>query len=465
MLAVSACGTSATDATSPATNGAEVSTDVSTGVSTGDAADAGTIAISTETAVAGSLFDSSIVHEVSVDVDDTVFANMVATYLADGDKEWIEATVTIDGITYENVGLRLKGNSSLRGVTTESLPEELPWLIRLDKYVDDQNHEGSTELVVRSNTTETALNEAVALELLGEAGLATKQAIGVAFSANGSAPILRLVIENPDDNWMTATFDGEGALYKAESTGDWSYRGDDPDSYDEVFDQEAGKDNTDLTPLIDFLDFINNADDETFAAELPERLDTEAFARYLAMMDLVDNFDDIDGPGNNAYLYYDIEAGRFTIVPWDLNLAFGATNGDAGGRGGGQPVGGAGRPEGAVPADGVAPPDGAAPLNDGAVTPGQVAAPGGAVAPGGDRQAPGGQGQEQSNVLVERFKAHESFSALYAEALADLEVQLFDSGVAESIISAWTTALTTEPELITSEAVAADAATIRASIS
>ena len=73
-----------------------------------------------------------------------------------------------------------------------------------------------------------------------------------------------------------------------------------------------------------FLQFLNESDDETFAAELPERLDVDAFARYLAMMDLVANFDDIDGPGNNAYLWYDVATEQFTVVPWDMNLAFGA---------------------------------------------------------------------------------------------------------------------------------------------
>jgi spore coat protein CotH len=50
----------------------------------------------------------------------------------------------------------------------------------------------------------------------------------VRFGVNGSENFLRLVIENPDDTWMAKNFDITGALYKAESTGDYSYRGDDP---------------------------------------------------------------------------------------------------------------------------------------------------------------------------------------------------------------------------------------------
>lgn len=97
--------------------------------------------------------------------------------------------------------------------------------------------------MIRANNSDTSLNEAVALDLLEEAGLASQEAVATSFSVNGSTAVLRLAIEHPDD--------------------------------------------------------------DRFTAELPERLDVEAFATYLAMMDLIGNSDDIDGPGNNAYLWWD----------------------------------------------------------------------------------------------------------------------------------------------------------------
>lgn len=47
---------------------------------------------------------------------------------------------------------------------------------------------------------------------------------------------------------------------------------------------------------------------------------------HLAMEDLTVNADDIDGRGNNSYLRYDSVTGLMTVVAWDANLAFGATN-------------------------------------------------------------------------------------------------------------------------------------------
>lgn len=376
---------------------------------------------------ASALWDSGSVHEITIDFDQDAYDAMVQTYLDSETKEWISATVTIDGVTYENAGLKLKGNSSLRALSTDAdaelsaeNPEDLPWVIRLDKFVEGQNHEGTTELVVRGNSTETALNEALALELLDAAGLASEQAIAVRFSADGSDETLRLVIENPNDAWMQAEL-GDGLLYKAEAGGDYSYRGDEATAYTDVFDQEGGE--SDLTPLIDFLQWVNESSDDEFAAGLADRLDVDAFATYLAFQDLVQNTDDIDGPGNNSYLYYDPATGRMTVVNWDLNLAFGASPGGGGPGGAGGFVGG----DGAPPAGGGMP-----------GAPGAQEAPTDSTMP--TRPTGGGPGG-RSNILVERFLATDEFAALYAEAQETLQAELVDSGVAADALQEWTQVL------------------------
>jgi spore coat protein CotH len=394
------------------------------------------------------LFDSSVVHEIAVEFDTDEYDALIETFADTGEKTWMEVTVTIDGVVFEEAGMRLKGNSSLAGLgggpgggraappggvdagglagASADSPEGLPWLIRLDEFVEGQTHQGYEDIVVRSNGSATALNEAVALDLLDEAGLASQEAVSTSFTVNGGDPVLRLAIEHPDDDaWQERAFDGAGgALYKAESTGDWSYRGDDPDEYTEVFDQEGGSDLTDLTPLIDFLQFLDEASDEDFAAGLADRLDVDAFARYLAMMELVDNFDDIDGPGNNAYLWYDLETQQFTVVPWDMNLAFGAIGGPGGG---GPGAGGTFEPP-----EGIELPEGFDPEN----------LPEGF--PGGGPGGPGGGFGGGGNILVERFHADEELEALYQAALEDLRTSLYGSGAALDILQDRADTLTAE---------------------
>ena len=384
--------------------------------------------------------DSATVHTLSLDFDDADYSAMLKTYLADGTKDWIEATVTIDGKTFKKVGIRLKGNSTLKGVSASADASTLPWLVKLDKN-KDQDLDGLTEFVIRTNSSESALNEALALELLSEAGLASQDAVGASLTFNGSSPVFRLVIDNPDGEWMDEELDDSGALYKAEASGDYSYRGTDQASYDDVFDQEAGKKNADLTPLIEFLDFINNSDDATFAADLDKHLDVDAFASYLAMETLLDNFDDIDGPGNNSYLYYDTDSKQFTVVPWDHNLAFGLRPGGGGGAGGGG--GGGGGPQGGPPPGGGG---GAAPAD------GQ-----------GGGKAGGGGPNGKANTLVTRFNSVQAFEDLYNQKLEELRASLYTSGKAAEILSQWSD-IVTSSKLVDSATVKSDAASITAKL-
>lgn len=453
------------------------------------AADTSTeVAAGTTAVAAGTVLDDTAVHDIELAFDEAAYDAMIATYRSTGEKEWISATVTIDGETFEDVGLRLKGNSSLQGLrqgadgdagggmaggmggaggdVSAEEPETLPWLIRLDEFVDGQELDGLTELVIRSNRSATSLNEAVALDLLELAGLASQQAVATRVSVNDSEEVLRLVVQNPDERWEASVFDTEGVLYKAEAGGDYSYRGEDPAAYEDVFDQETGEE--DLTPLIDFLEFLDSSDDATFAAELDQHLDVEAFATYLALQDLIGNADDIDGPGNNSYLRYDATSGRFTVVTWDLNLAFGgmggggmmrgldgagATEGSADGTVRALPGDGEGRPERGTEVPGDLP-EGFTPMVPGA----DGALPDGELPGGMQRGGPGG-----GNVLAERFLEVEAFADAYAQAQDDLQATLYDSGAAQDVLDRWTALLEDEASaLVDSATLAEEAAAIEA---
>jgi len=386
-------------------------------------------AVTTATA-SDDLWDTSVVHTITISYQQADYDALIQAYLKDQDKTWISATAVIDGTTYDNVGFKLKGNSSLRGLSTDAnaslsstKPQSLPWRIKLDKYVDDQSHQGSSDLVVRGNNSATSLNEAVALGLLGDTGLATQKATEVRFTI-GTGTALRLVIENPNDAWMQREL-GDGLLYKADADGDYSYRGDAAKDYKDIFDQDGGKD--DLTPLIAFLKWINQSSDADFASKLSAHLDVDKFATYLAFQDLVQNSDDIDGPGNNSYLYWDPTSKIMTVVNWDLNLAFGGgMGGMGGGRGGANPGGGPGGLPSGAPSGGM--PGG---MPSGGAPGGQAGGQG-----GGQR---GGGFAGKSNILVERFNADASYASLITKAKASLTDSLFASGTATKLLNAWTT--------------------------
>lgn len=444
---------------------------------------------------ASAFFNADEIHTIDVTFADADYQAMLDTYAQTEDKEWISATVTIDGTVFENVGLRLKGNSSLRslsgggggqnnegdGTVDAEQPEGLPWLIRLDKYVEGQSYAGRTDFVVRGNSSESSLNEAVALAMLAEAGVIAQNAAYAGLSVNGSEPMLRLIVDSPDDElWNDEVFGG-GKTYKADSDGDYSYRGDDATSYMDIFTQRTGED--DMTPVIEFLDFINNSSDEEFASQLSQKLDVESFATYLAAEDLIRNNDAIDGMGNNSYLHFDSETGQMTVVAWDHNLAFSSF-------GGGRRAGGGGRgDERAMPGDfepgtqgGEAPakltggrpemPADARGNAPGVENVGQVPQSG----LGGPGEAPiddatdaqtgmmvGMGGKE--NPLVTRFLADEDYAQLYRDSLEKLSVELVDSGFADGILTSYTELLLSQGGgLVAQASVESDAERIRSQL-
>ncbi|SEE95815.1 Spore coat protein CotH [Arthrobacter alpinus] len=62
------------------------------------------------------LFDANAAHNVSIVWDEDDYDTMIAAYETDSDKAWISADITIDGTLIKNVGVRLKGNSTLRSL-------------------------------------------------------------------------------------------------------------------------------------------------------------------------------------------------------------------------------------------------------------------------------------------------------------------------------------------------------------
>ena len=435
-LALSGCGKASTD--EPSTDATQSSQTVTTPSS-------------------DTYFTTDEVHSIDIDLDQADYEAMLTTYAETGDKEWVTVTATIDGNTFEDVGLRLKGNSSLRTALATSrgielseedlenegsdsgdsssdaaAPETIPWLIRLNKYVDGQNYLGRYDFVVRGNDTESSLNEAVAMAMLEEAGLATHRVAFTAFSVNGSEAKLRLVSEVPDDElWNEDWFGTEGATWKADSDGDWDYHGEDGAEYEAIWKQRTGED--DMTPIVEFMDFINNSSDETFEDSLGEYLDLDQFAKYLAVEDMINNWDTISGMGNNGYLHYDPSTGMMTLIAWDHDRAFeshGAGMGGMSGNGGSGPSGGPGGAPGTnAPGDNA--PDG---------------------------NAPGARG---SNILETRFRASDTFMEMYNKAYAELTVSLIDSGFAQDVLDQYTELLITQAsDLVSPDTVESDAKVI-----
>ena len=363
---------------------------------------------------------------------------MLSTFREDGEKEYIRADITIDGTLIEDVGLRLKGNSTLQSLSNNSMgggggggmtqlfednPEELPWLISFDEYEEGRAYQGMTEIALRpaASGSEVAINEALALELTAESGQITQDYTFTSVTVNGSESAARIVVDTPDTEWADEL--GSGILTKARAGGSLDYVGDDPTEYEDSFKQINAEGAYDLQPVMTLMKFLNESTDEEFAEELNDYVDTESFAKYVATQEILSNTDAMDGPGNNYYLWYDTTEKQFTVLSWDLNLAL---SGMGGGMGGG--VGGMQQDTEtgtATDIDDTATTGEMPTLPDGMEMPEMPQPPEGMEMPDG-MEMPGGEegegagpsGGSDSGILKERFLDNEEFYAMYEQLIA-----------------------------------------------
>ncbi|THA28099.1 spore coat protein CotH, partial [Streptomyces sp. A1277] len=59
------------------------------------------------------LYDTSVKHSVQLEYEQTDFDKMMKEFKKDGTKDSIPADLTVDGVYLSDVGIRLKGNSTL----------------------------------------------------------------------------------------------------------------------------------------------------------------------------------------------------------------------------------------------------------------------------------------------------------------------------------------------------------------
>ncbi|MEU9583710.1 CotH kinase family protein [Streptomyces werraensis] len=335
------------------------------------------------------LYDATVPHSVELTYRQADFDKMMKEFKEDGTKDYIEADLVIDGVALDDVGIRLKGNSTLQslrgnrgtpgggrdlpegaqeapgragaeggaggpggmggGMTQYDLsaekPEELPWLVKIDEYIEGRAYQGEREISLRPGVDgQVPLNEALSLALTDRSGQKAERYSFTRFTVNNRPAVTRLMVEAPDTEYAEEVEDGNGVLYKARAGSSFTYRGDDPTEYESDFKQLNKKGSQDLEPVMRLIKWVDGATDEEFARDLGKYVDVESLASYVATQNLLLNFDDMAGPGKNYLLWYDLDTKKFSVLGWDYNLTFSgdATAGpdDSVGMGGGMRGGG-----------------------------------------------------------------------------------------------------------------------------
>jgi hypothetical protein len=145
---------------------------------------------------------------------------------------------------------------------------------------------------------------------------------------NGQYQGVYINVERIDRSFLERNFGAdEGILFKVDEGGpgaDLRYLGPDSGVYTRAFELHAGEKREASRRLLELLKAVNGVRDAGAAPqEVSTILDTDAFLTTTAVMLFAGAFDQYTGWGpHNYYLYRDPSNGRWTYIPWDLDVGF-----------------------------------------------------------------------------------------------------------------------------------------------
>ena len=266
------------------------------------------------------LFDGSRVHRVDIQVEDW------EAFLASApEEEYIPATVEIDGEAFRQVGLRAKGNNSLR-LTAEYGISRYSLKLEFDHYTDGSYH-GLDKLSLDASFQDNSyLKTWLAFDIMEFLGVPTPLRSFVWVTVNGQPWGLFLAVEEPEEAFARRNFGANhGQLYKpdyrslAEENADvhLRYTTDEPEDYPGIFENAKLESSAaDRQRLVDSLKTLDSGQ------RLEEAVDVDEVLRYFVGQVFVMNWDSYLGHTGHNYLLYE-EEGKLSMLPWDYNLAFG----------------------------------------------------------------------------------------------------------------------------------------------
>lgn len=277
-------------------------------------------------------FDRDKVMEINIEIDENELDDMFKNAQSE---EFKSANITINGDTYKSVAIRPKGNSSLRAVASTSSADEesnteedgsskkgenrFSFKVNFDEYVSGQTMGGLTQLNLNNNYSDPSyMREFLAYSIFEDMGLKTPEMAYAKVSINGKYHGLYLAVESIQEPFLENNFESiTGDLYKSTGAqgGALKYNGDDFKNYSSMVVKSDRK-SADYSKFTDLLKALESGN------ELEEHLDVDSALKYIALNTALLNLDSYQGSfAHNYYLYE--QNGKFTVVPWDLNMAFG----------------------------------------------------------------------------------------------------------------------------------------------
>ncbi len=244
--------------------------------------------------------------------------------------EYFPADIYCNDLVWKNVGVRYKGNSSLRARSGK-----LPLRFDFDEFEDqfpeitNQRFYGFKELSMSSNYNDASLmREKSACDLFRDFGVpAVSSAFYEVYIDAGNGPEyfgVYTMLEVIPDTYLKDGFGSKtGNCYKPENDGaSFATSGFNLEDFEAKTNEET-TDKSDIQEMYDYLHASTRTSDRAqWKKDLESVFDVDGFLRYLAVNNTIQNWDTYGRMTHNYYLYHDPADGLIKWIIWDNNEAF-----------------------------------------------------------------------------------------------------------------------------------------------
>ena len=223
---------------------------------------------------------------------------------------YFPATVTVDGETLEDVGVRKKGFLG-------SLSTEKPSLkVKFNEYVSGQKLAGMKQLTLNNSRQDPSfLRQCLTYQTFTAAGVPASRCNFAHVTVNGEDLGLFVHVEGGTKDFLERHFaDPEGNLYEGTLS---DFR----DGWTETFELKTNEelnDRSDLEPVIAALELP----DGDLLDALDPVVDIDQFMTFWAAEILTTHWDGYAGNANNFFAYHDPSTGKFSFFPWGVDGTF-----------------------------------------------------------------------------------------------------------------------------------------------
>lgn len=282
-------------------------------------------------------YDVNSIESIEITFEESNWDAILDTYYSNDNDEKLMGSVVINGVEYDSIGVKYKGNSTYSAGNAKN-----PLHIYLDYLIDDQNYEGYESIKLSNGKNDPSfVREVLSYEIARKymaAPLSNYAKVYINGSYYGMFSNSEAINGDFTDRRLYADKDNTRVKCNPENTNDGNgssleYLGTDSADYYNYYEVKSDYGWQDLIDFTYEIAYDPN--------DIERILDIDRAIWMLAFNNVLVNLDSYTGPFRQNYYLIKDDNGKFLPVIWDLNESLGAFEtidmGGVGSPGGGPP--------------------------------------------------------------------------------------------------------------------------------